>query len=128
MKIMRSLTRDDALPETGRSPAQTIKGRLTGLSTAKKEASFPTYKGKPLVRCGDVIYYGSMKDKYVVKLEIKSKKKVQDLEVADRVTIQLMYTDASIRSRKQIVKSSEKNGLYLAMDIADAWLTRALAE
>ena len=95
---------------------------------AKQESPFPTYKGKPLVRCGDVIYYGSMKDKYVVKLEIKSKKKVQDLEVADRVTIQLMYTDANIRSRKQILKSSEKNGLYLAMDIADAWLTRALAE
>ena len=96
--------------------------------STKKETPFPTYKGKPLVRCGDRIYYGSMKDKYVVKLEIKSKKKVQDLEVADRVTIQLMYTDASVRSRKQIVKSSEKNGLYLAMDIADAWLTRALAE
>ena len=95
---------------------------------AKQESPFPTYKGKPLVRCGDVIYYGSMKDKYVVKLEIKSKKKVQDLEVADRVTIQLMYTDANIRARKQIVKSSEKNGLYLAMVIADAWLTRALAE
>lgn len=89
---------------------------------------FPTYKGKPLVRCGDVIYYGSMKDKYVVKLEIKSKKKVQDLDVADKVLIQLMYTDQNIRARKQIVKSSEKNGLYLAMDIADAWLTRALAE
>ena len=96
--------------------------------STKKETPFPTYKGKPMVRCGDVIYYGSMKDKYVGKLEIKSKKKVQDLEVADRVTIQLMYTDASVRSRKQIVKSSEKNGLYLAMDIADAWLTRALAE
>lgn len=91
-------------------------------------AEFPTYKGKPLVRCGDVIYYGSMKDKYVVKLEIKSKKKVKDLEVADKVSIQLMYTDQNIRARKQIVKSSEKNGLYLAMDIADAWLSRALAE
>lgn len=98
------------------------------MSTAKKEASFPTYKGKPLVRCGDVIYYGSMKDKYVVKLEIKSKKKVKDMDVADRVTVQLMYTDPNIRTRKQIVKTSEKEGLYLAMDIADAWLTRALAE
>lgn len=86
------------------------------------------YKGKPLVRCGDTIYYGSMKDKYVVKLEIKSKKKVKDLDVADKVTIQLMYTDPNIRSRKQIVKSSEKPGLYLALDIADVWLNRALAE
>ncbi len=94
---------------------------------APQAAQFPMYKNHPLVRCGDVIYYGSMKDKFVVKLEIKSKKKVQDLEVADRVTIQLMYTDTSIRSRKQIVKSSEKKGLYLALDIADAWLERALA-
>jgi hypothetical protein len=98
------------------------------MSSAKKEPQFPTYKGKPLVRCGDVIYYGSMKDKYVIKLEIKSKKRVKDLDVADKVGIQLMYTDPNIRSRKQIVKSSEKNGLYLAMDIADAWLERALSE
>lgn len=99
------------------------------MNDKKEDATqFPSYKGKPLMRCGDVIYYGSMKDKYVVKLEIKSKKKVQDIDVADRVTVQLMYTDQNIRSRKQIVKSSEKNSLYLAMDIADAWLTRALAE
>ena len=92
------------------------------------KSTFPTYKGKPLVRCGNTIYYGSMKDKYVVKLEIKSKKTVKNLEVADKVTVQLMYTDANILSRKHIVKTSEKSGLYLAMDIADAWLTRALAE
>ena len=98
------------------------------MSEKKDQPKFPTYKGKPLVRCGDVIYYGSMKDKYVVKLEIKSKKKVKDMDVADRVTVQLMYTDPNIRTLKQIVKTSEKEGLYLAMDIADAWLTRALAE
>ena len=69
-----------------------------------------------------------MRDKYVIKMNIKSKKKVGDLEVADKVTIQLMYNDPQIRTRKQIVKTSEKNGLYLALDIADAWLTRALAE
>lgn len=92
------------------------------------EPQFPTYRGKPLVRCGDVIYYGSMKDRYIVRLEIKSKKKVKDMEIADRVSIQLMLTDQTIRNRKQIVKTSEKEGLYLAMDIADVWLTRALAE
>ena len=35
-----------------------------------EKTKYPMYKGKPLVRCGDTIYYGSMKDKYVVKLEI----------------------------------------------------------
>lgn len=94
----------------------------------KKEQGFPTYKGKPLVRSGDTLYYGSMADKYVIKMDIKSKKKVGGLDVADKVTVQLMYTDPEIRSRKQIVKTSEKPGLYLALDIAEAWLTRALTE
>ena len=92
------------------------------------EPQFPTYKGKPLVRCGDVLYYGSMADRYVVRLEVKSYKKVKAMEVADRVSIQLMLTDQTNRERKQIVKTSEKNGLYLAMDLADVWLHRALTE
>ena len=50
------------------------------------ESEFFTYKNRPLVRCGDVIYYGSMAEKYVIKMEIKSKKKQLDLEVADKVT------------------------------------------
>ena len=91
-------------------------------------ATFPTYKCRPLVRCGDTLYYGNMTDKYVIKMDIKSKKKVKDLDVADKVSVQLMLTDSSIRNRKQIVKQSEKSGLYLALDIADAWLTRALSE
>ena len=86
------------------------------------------YRGKPLVRSGDTIYYGNMTDKYVIKIDIKTKKTVEDMEVADKCIVQLMLTDPEIRSRKQIVKTSEKNGLYLALDIADAWLTRALTE
>ncbi len=94
----------------------------------KIKSEFPTYKGRPLVRCGDTIYYGSMKDKYVIKMEIKSKKEVGGEQIADKVTVQLMYTDSTIRTpRKQIVKSSEKNGLYLALDLAEAWLERNLA-
>lgn len=92
---------------------------------AKKE--FFTYKGKPLVRCGDEIYYGSMEDKYVIRLAVKSKKEENNTEVADKVSIQLLCTDPDLSPRKQLVKSSEKTGLYLAMDIADIWLERALS-
>ena len=94
----------------------------------KQKSPFPMYRGKPLVRSGDTIYYGNMTDKYVIKIDIKTKKTVEDREVADKCIVQLMLTDPEIRSRKQIVKTSEKNGLYLALDIADAWLTRALTE
>ena len=94
----------------------------------KQKSPFPMYRGKPLVRSGDTFYYGNMTDKYVIKIDIKTKKTVEDMEVADKCIVQLMLTDPEIRSRKQIVKTSEKNGLYLALDIADAWLTRALTE
>ena len=94
----------------------------------KQKSPFPMYRGKPLVRSGDTIYYGNMTDKYVIEIDIKTKKTVEDMEVADKCIVQLMLTDPEIRSRKQIVKTSEKNGLYLALDIADAWLTRALTE
>ena len=93
----------------------------------EKGKMFFTYTNRPLVRCGDTLYYGNMADPYVIKMEIKSKKKHLDLDVADKVTVQLMSTDPNISTRKKIVKTSEKNGLYLALDIADAWLERALA-
>ncbi|MEE0265661.1 MAG: hypothetical protein UD936_08560 [Acutalibacteraceae bacterium] len=91
---------------------------------AKNE--FMTYKNKPLVRCGDVLFYGSMSDPYVVRIKVKSYKKVGDLDIADKVSIQLISTDPQLSPRKQIIKSSEKTGLYSAMDFADVWLKRAL--
>ena len=97
------------------------------MADAKKDKEFSTYKGRPLVRCGDEIYYGNMEEPYVIRMQIKSKKEQNGIEIADKVAIQLMATDPYISPRKQLVKSSEKKGLFLAMDIADIWLNRALA-
>ena len=97
------------------------------MAEAKKEKEFSTYKGRPLVRCGDEIYYGNMEEPYVIRMQIKSKKEQNGIEIADKVSIQLMATDPYLSPRKQLVKSSEKKGLFLAMDIADIWLSRALA-
>ena len=90
------------------------------------EKEFSTYKGKPLVRCGDELYYGSMDQRFVIRMQIKTKKEVNGLEIADKVAIQLLCTDPDLSPRKQLVKSSEKTGLYVALDIADVWLERAL--
>ena len=90
------------------------------------EKEFSTYKGKPLVRCGDELYYGSMAERFVIRMQIKTKKTVGDTEIADKVAIQLLCTDPDLSPRKQLVKSSEKSGLYVALDIADVWLERAL--
>ena len=90
------------------------------------EKEFSTYKGRPLVRCGDEIYYGSMEDRFVIRMQVKTKKEVNGLMIADKVAIQLLCTDPDLSPRKQLVKASEKTGLYLALDIADVWLERAL--
>ncbi|MBQ8027705.1 MAG: hypothetical protein IJ261_06280 [Clostridia bacterium] len=94
----------------------------------KKKAKFLSYKGKPLVRCGNTIYYGNMNDPYVVLLQIVSSKKVNDLDVADKVTVQLLSTDPDARPRDRIIKKSEKKGLYQAMDIGSIWLELALKD
>ncbi len=92
------------------------------------ENQFLTYKGKPLVRNGNELYYGDMADPYVVYFKIESTKKVGDLDVAEKVLVQLMNTDPEIRLKDRIIKKSEKMGLYNAMDIGAIWLERALRD
>lgn len=93
-----------------------------------EQKEFLTYKGRPLVRSGNKIYYGNMSDKYVVLLQIVSTKKNGNLEMADKILVQLLNTDEDLRPSERIVKKSEKNGLYNAMDIGAVWLERALAK
>lgn len=86
------------------------------------------YKGHPLQRAGNMVYYGSMADKYIIMLQILETKTVKDLEVATKVSVQLQLTDPSIKSRDRIVKKSEKDGFWAAMDVAVVWLERALKD
>ena len=87
-----------------------------------------SYKGHPLRRKGELIYFGSMADDYIVMMQVKSTKKVNDLEVADRVMVQLQHTNPELKGRDRVSKSSEKNSLFAAMDVAAAWLDRALTK
>ena len=85
------------------------------------------YKGHPLRRKDNIIYFGSMADKYIIMMQILETKKVEDLDVATKVAVQLQLTDPELKSRDRVVKKSEKNSLYAAMDVASVWLDRALA-
>ena len=86
------------------------------------------YKGHPLRRKGNLIYFGSMADKYIIMLQIMESKKVKDLDVATRVAVQLQLTAPDVKSRDRVVKKTEKDSLYAAMDVASVWLDRALAQ
>ena len=85
------------------------------------------YKNHPLRRIDNLIYYGSMADKYIVMFQILETKKEQDMDVATRISVQLQLTDPEVKSRDRVVKKTEKDSLYAAIDVGCIWLERALA-
>lgn len=86
-----------------------------------------SYKGHPLRRKDNLIYYGTMAEKYIIMLQILSTKQVNGLAMADKVAVQLQLTDPDLKSRDRVVKKIEKDSLYAAMDVACVWLDRALS-
>ena len=87
-----------------------------------EEKSILTYKGKPLMRKDNVVYYGSMADSQILET-----KKVNGEDIASKVSVELQLTDPNARARDRIVKKSEKDGFYTALDVGCVWLKRALA-
>ena len=86
-----------------------------------------SYKGHPLRRKDNLIYYGTMAEKYIIMLQVLDTKNVDDMDVATKVSVQLQLTDPDLKSRDRVVKKSEKDSLYAAMDVASVWLERALS-
>lgn len=87
---------------------------------------FLMYKGYPLVRKGDEIYYGYMADPFVIWIQIKSYKEVDGEKTVSKVRVVQMSTEIA-DPIKAFVKNTEKEcGLYEALDIANVWLEKAL--
>lgn len=84
------------------------------------------YKGHPLMRKDNLIYYGSMADEYIVMLQVLESTKMNDLDLATKVSVQLQLTDPNAKARDRVVKKSEKDGFYTALDVGCVWLERAL--
>ena len=84
------------------------------------------YKGHPLRRIDNLIYYGTMAEKYIIMMQILDSADMKDLPVAKRVSVQLQQIGTNVRSKDRIVKKTEKNSMWAAMDIASIWLGRAL--
>ncbi len=87
-----------------------------------------TYKGKPLVRSKNEMYYGDMGDAYVVFLQVLSTKQENGDEMPDKVNVMLLSTDITLSPKDRIARQSVKNGLYNALDFAAILLGRALAD
>ena len=82
------------------------------------------YRGHPLRRVDNLVYYGSMADKYIIMMQVLD---TEDVKRAKRVSIQLQLTDPNLRSRDRVVRSTEKGSMAEAMEFATIWLERALS-
>ena len=95
---------------------------------ADSERSGLSYRGRPLLRKDDTLYYGRMSDKYIIMLQIQDKKVVSGVETATKVSVYLQQTNENIRPKERIVRKTEKPGLYESLDVGAVWLERALAD
>ena len=89
----------------------------------KKQKEILLYKGKPLVRKDNQLYYGNFDDRYIVSFRIEDTKKVKELGVGTRVIIELMTNEGE---KSKLIKQAERDGLYKALDIGTFWLEDAL--
>ena len=87
-----------------------------------------TYKGKPLVRCGNEIYFGSLSDPFVVFMQIITTKTENGVEMADQIHVMLLSTDSSTALPDRVIKQGSKTGLYTALEVGAMWMERTLQE
>ena len=87
-----------------------------------------TYKGRPLVRCKNELYYGDPEKSAVVFMQILTTRQEAGETVADRVHLMLLSTDITKSPKERILKQTDKNGLYNALDFAAILLERQLGE
>jgi hypothetical protein len=85
-----------------------------------------SYKGMPLRRCDNMIYYGRMADGYIVQMQILESEQVDGLDVPTRVNVQLQNTTQGIPAKDVVVRDASRTSLFDAIDVGEAWLTRQL--
>ena len=80
---------------------------------------FLEYKGRPLVRQGDDIYYGDMSDNYYIYMMIMDETETNNGTVPTKILVQLL--DSNTKSPKE---QKMLTGFKDAFEFADAWLER----
>lgn len=89
---------------------------------AKKAKEYLLYEGKPLLRDGNVLYYGDFSENFITRFTITETKKLQNLDVASKVTIELLEKHGDDISTARLTKKAERDSLYAALDIGVYWL------
>ena len=86
------------------------------------------YRGYPLLRSNDELYYGNPTDSHVVCIQILDSEDQDGVRVATKTHVQLISNSPALAAGARVKKESDRQGLYNALDIGFIWLKRALTE
>lgn len=92
--------------------------------TSTVDGDFIIYKNRPLVREDNVICYGNLSDRYIIKMIIMTEKEYRGHQIPDQIYVQLLECNETDPSGSKVIKEGMKSGLYNALDIGIAWLDR----
>lgn len=94
---------------------------------AEKKKKTLKYNDKPIMRCGNRIYYGNLEDKLILVLDITKTKNINGLETAAEVLVQVMDNTGEL-GEGQVFRKAVRDDLYKALDIGEWWLKDALKQ
>ena len=92
---------------------------------AVKKKKVLTYKGKPLLKCGNRIYYGNLEDKCILALDILESKDNKDIKSSTKIKVQVMDNTGEF-GKGMVDRKGERENLYKALDIGEWWLQDAI--
>ena len=86
-----------------------------------------TYKGHPLVRNANKIYYGEPYNKAMIVLTILENTGEGEAKMPSRILVQLQSTDPALAMKKEkILNEVERKTLADALNIGAVWLEKQL--
>lgn len=93
---------------------------------AEKKKKQLTYKGKPVYRQGNRIYYGNLEDDLILVIDILESKTLYDREISTKVAFAVQDNTGDELGKGQIFRKGERDNLYKAFDMGSWWLQDAL--
>lgn len=90
--------------------------------SAVTEREILLYREKPLLRDGNTLYYGDFKENFIVRFTILESEKVNDLDMAKKVIIELLEKSGDDIKSAKLTKKAERTSMWSALDIGIYWL------
>ncbi len=96
---------------------------MTAERTKKKKQL--TYKGKPIYRQGNRIYYGNLEDDLILVIDIVESENISGHDISKKVAFEIQDNTGEL-GKGATFRKGERENLYKAFDMGSWWLQDAL--